>query len=190
MNLNSLITGPARLGLSIAGWVVSAVRGRSGGRIDDETLRRNVEAEVFASRRIARSKVELSVTDGVVWLRGEVKSASAVEEAEARAAGVPGVDRVENLLRVAKAPAKRTQKRPAPKRSSRPAPPAATAAPPSAEPAKPATPPPAEQQERTVTGRFNAEETPAEAEPSPRELAESGEGRQPAPLGAEEPSGA
>jgi hypothetical protein len=192
MNLNSLITGPARLGLSLAGRILSVVRGGSAeAEVDDGALRRDVEAEVFGSRRIARSRVDLSVTDGVVWLRGEVKSRSAVEEAEARAAGVPGVKRVENLLRVAKAPAKpRAQKRPAPKRSARPAPPAATAQPPSAEPVKPATPPPAEQQERTVTTRFNAERPPAEAEPSPRELAESREGRRPAQLGAEEPSGA
>lgn len=191
MNLNSLITGPARLGLTLGGRIVGAVRGRFGeGTIDDETLQQRVEDQVFASRRVPRGKVELSVTEGVVWLRGEVKSAAAVEEAEARAAGVPGVSRVENLLRVAKAPARpKTQKRPAPKRSAKPKPAAATAAPPSAEPVKPATPPPAAQQERPVTRRFNAEKTPAEAEPSPRELAEAGEGRQPAPLGADEPVG-
>jgi hypothetical protein len=139
MNLNSLITAPARLGLSLAGGIVGAVRGRSGARkVDDETLQRNVEAEVFASRRIARSRVELSVTDGVVWLRGEVRARSAIEDAEVRAGGVPGVKRVENLLRVARPPARRSdQKRPAPRRSSRPAPPAATAEPPSAEPVQP-----------------------------------------------------
>jgi hypothetical protein len=126
----------------------------------------------------------------VVWLRGEVKSAAISEEVEARASAIEGVIRVENLLRVAKPAAKpaakpsRSQKRPAAKRSSRPKPAAATAPPPTAEPAKPAPPPPAAQEERPVTRRFNAEQTPAEAEPSPQELAETGQGRQPAPLGA------
>jgi hypothetical protein len=46
------------------------------------------------------------------------------------------------------------------------------------------TPSPAAQEARTVTRRFNSEETPAEAEPSPAELAEAGEGRQPAPFGS------
>ena len=222
MNLNSLITGPARFGLSLAGRALSAVRGRLGGEgIDDETLQESVEEQVFASRKVARSKVEVSVTEGVVWLRGEVRSVSAIREAEEAAAGVPGVDRVENLLRVAKAPAKpKGQKRPAPKRSARPAPAAATAEPPTAqpvaepaprpepaasepaspeparpeppapEPATPTPPPLADRPEHTVTRRFNAERTPDEAEPSPRELAERGQGRQPAPLGAEETVGA
>ena len=193
MNPPSLITAPARLGLALGGRLIGLLRGRFDGstQIDDETLTRQVEADVFGSRRVAKSKVDVEVAEGVVWLRGEVKSASVSEEVEARAGAIDGVSRVENLLRVAKKPApkpaakpSKAQKRPAPKRSSRPKSAAASAPPPSAEPAKPAPPPPAAQQERPVTRRFNAEETPEEAEPSPRELAEAGEGRQPAPLGA------
>lgn len=195
MNLTSLITAPARLALTLGSRAAGLIQGRLGGgsRVDDETLRRNVEADVYGSRNVTRSKVQIEVNDGVVWLRGEVKSQSAVQEVESRAAAIDGTRRVENLLRVAKAPSKarpkartsqRTQKRPAPKRSSRPKPAAATAPPPQAEPVKPATPPPAAQEERTVERRFNAEETPAGAEPSPRELAETAQGRQPAPFGA------
>ena len=192
MNLNSLITGPARLGLTIGGRVIGLIQSRLSGsrQVDDATLKRQVEADVFSSSRVARTKVEVEVAEGVVWLRGEVKSASVSEELESRAGAIDGVSRVENLLRVAKATQRpRTQKRPAAKRSSRPKPPAATAPPPSVKPVKPATPPPAAQQERPVTRRFNAERTPAGAEPSPRELAEAGEGRQPAPLGATSPTG-
>ncbi|HEX8741634.1 MAG TPA: BON domain-containing protein [Thermoleophilaceae bacterium] len=194
MNLNSLITGPARIGLTLGGRLVDLVRSRLGGstQIDDDTLRERVEADVFSSRRVPRSKVELEVAEGVVWLRGEVKSKAVAEEVEARAGAIEGVSRVENLLRVAKAPQKpktqkpKTQKRPAPKRSARPKPAAATAPPPKAEPAPAPTPPPAAQEEREVTRRFNAESTPAEAEPGPAELAETGRGRQPAPLGSGE----
>ena len=200
MNLNSLITGPARLGLTLANTAFGLVRGRLGGtEIDDSTLQRSVEGEVMASRRAPKGKVEVNVTEGVVWLRGEVKTQTAVDELESRARSVEGVARVENLLRIAQ-PAQRskpaaraktqakTQKRPAPKRSSRPKPPAATAPPPQAEPAPAATPPPAAQQERTVTRRFNAGQTAgSDAEPTPRDLSDSGQGRKPAPLGAEEP---
>lgn len=191
MNLTSLITAPARLALALGSRVAGLFGG--GGQIDDETLQRRVEADVYGSRRVTKSKVQIEVNEGVVWLRGEAKSQAVVDEVEQRAAAIDGVRRVENLLRVAKAPSRerpkartsqRTQKRPTPKRSSRPKPAAASAPPPTAEPVKPATPPPAAQEEREVTRRFNAEETPAEAEPSPRELAETGQGRRPAPLGA------
>ena len=195
MNLTSLITAPARLALTLGGRVAGLVQGRLGGgrQIDDDTLQRHVEADVFGSRKVTKSKVQVEVNEGVVWLRGEVKSEAVIEEVESRAAAIDGVKRVENLLQVAKTASRvrpkartseRTQKRPAPKRSSRPKPAAATAPPPEAEPVEPGTPPPAAQEEREVTRRFNAEKSPAEAEPSPRELAETAQGRQPAPLGA------
>ncbi|HEX8052580.1 MAG TPA: BON domain-containing protein [Thermoleophilaceae bacterium] len=201
MNFNSLITGPARLGLTLAARGLGLVRGRFGTtQVDDTTLQRSVEAEVFASRRAPKGQIEVNVTEGVVWLRGEVKTQSAVNELESRARSVEGVARVENLLRVAK-PAKsakpaaraktqaKTQKRPAAKRSSRPKPAAATAPPPQAEPVADPTPPPAAQRERKVTRRFNAERTAgSEAEPTPRDLSDAGKGRQPAPLGADEPA--
>jgi hypothetical protein len=186
MNLNSLITAPARLGLTIGGRVAGLIQSRFGGtQPDDDTIKQQVEADVFSSRRVARAKVQVEVTEGVVWVRGEVKSSSVVEEVESRAAAIDGVKRVENLLRVAKPAQKpKSQKRPAPKRTARPKPAAATAPPPTAKPVEPTTPPPAAQEERPVTRRFNAEERSAEAEPSPAELAARGEGRQAAPLGA------
>jgi hypothetical protein len=187
MDLFSLITAPARLGLTLGGQLAGLIQGRLGGttQVDDATIERNVEADVFGSRRVPKGKVAIEVAEGVVWLRGEVKSSSVVEEVEARALAVDGVSRVENLLRVAKPPTRpKAQKRPAPKRSARPKPAAATAPPPDVEPAPALTPPPAAQEERKVTRRFNAEREPEVAEPTPRELAETGKGRQPAPLGA------
>jgi len=158
MNLNSLITGPARLGLSLGSKAIDQIRGRLGGGrgVDDETLQRDVEAEVFRSRKIARRTVELEVVDGVVWLRGEVKTAAVVQEAEATASAVPGVQRVENMLRVAKpTPRAKAQKRTAPKPAPRPR--AATA--PKADPAAPARPAP---EEHRPARRFSWEAAPAE----------------------------
>jgi hypothetical protein len=121
MNLTSLITGPARLGLSIGGRVLGLIQSRLGGtpRVDDETLASQVESGVFGSGRVSTDDVEVDVTEGVVWLRGEVGSIAFADEVEARAGAVDGVVRVENLIRVANA---------------RPKPPAATAPPPEAEP--------------------------------------------------------
>lgn len=161
MNLNSLITAPARLGLGLGSRIVGLVQDRlGGGQADDETIQQQVEEDVFSSRQASRSKVEVEVIEGVVWLRGEVRSASASEEIESRAGAIEGVKRVENLLRVATTTGKpKAQKRPAPKRSARPQPAAATAPPPAAEPAEP-TPTP--QEERPVTRRFTGEQPPAE----------------------------
>jgi len=162
MNLNSLITGPARLGLSLGSKAIDQIRGRLGGGrgVDDETLQRDVEAEVFRSRKIARRTVQLEVVDGVVWLRGEVKTAAVVQESEATASAVPGVQRVENLLRVAKpTPRAKAQKRTTPKPAPRPR--AATA--PQADPAAPARPAP----EATPAGAA----PPPAAEPAPAPLA-------------------
>ena len=200
MNLNSLITAPARLGLGLGRRIVGLLQDGLGGRqVDDETIQQQVEDDIFSSRRASTSKVEVEVVEGVVWLRGEVRSASALEEIESLSGAIEGVKRVENLLRVAKTTRKpKAPKRPAPARSARPQPAAATAPPPAAEPAEPAGPAPAEpapapspaaQEERPVTRRFTAEQTPAEAEPSPAELAERGEGRRPAPFGATSPTG-
>jgi hypothetical protein len=137
MNLNSLITGAARLGLALGARVLGLVRGRLGGspRIDDETLRSRVEAATFASGRVRRHDVEIDVTEGVVWLRGEAASTALADECEARAGAVDGVVRVENLIRVARAQAE-------PPRAAA-APPAASAPPPTAEPVAEAGPEPA-----------------------------------------------
>jgi osmotically-inducible protein OsmY len=259
MNLNTIITGPARIGLALGRWVASTVaeRGsqaigivqeRLGGdrQVDDAELAHRVETEIFSSRRVARGKVDVEVVDGVVWLRGEARTPELVIELEERAAEIPGVERVENLVRVAKPKGTRAKpKRTASERRAK-----APAAP--AEPAgasddtaitrkvetelfregfapkgkisvstaegvvylrgeadtaerigelesKAAAVPEvrrvenelrvAEQPETAAerewtSRRFNADETTDTGEPTPRELADRGEGRQPAPLGA------
>ena len=113
MDLNSLITGPARAGIalgrrvagifvgrsvSVAGGVIDRVRG--GSELDDVTLARKVETEIFRSRRVAKGKVDVNVAEGVVWLRGEARTPDLIQELETKAAAIPEVKRVENLLRL------------------------------------------------------------------------------------------
>src|SRR3954463_4154085 len=42
--------------------------------LDDVAIARKVESVIFRGRRVAKGKVDVNVADGVVWLRGEVKT--------------------------------------------------------------------------------------------------------------------
>ena len=131
--------------------------------LDDVTIARKVESIVFRDRKVAKGKVDVNVADGVVWLRGEVRTPDLVNELEGRARRVPEVRGVENLLHLPKTPA--------PKRTRRSKP-------------RPA--------ERKLTPSDVSDEAPAPlgAEPTPRAAAASRRGRRPAPLGStDDPSG-
>ncbi|MGN6170003.1 MAG: BON domain-containing protein [Solirubrobacteraceae bacterium] len=140
--------------------------------MDDVTLARKVETEIFRGRGAPKATVDVNVVDGVVWLRGEVKRPEQVRRLEQKARSVPEVRGVENLLHVVKTPAPTradTPKRQQRTRSStrRPAP------------------------RRRAQGRVSDDRTDAiteQAEASPSEHAREGEGRTPAPLGAPDAS--
>ncbi len=140
--------------------------------MDDVTLAHKVETEIFRGRGAPKSTVNVNVVDGVVWLRGEVKRPEQVRRLEEKARSVPEVRGVENLLHLVKTPAPTradTPKRQQRTRSStrRPAP------------------------KRRSAGRVSDDRTDAitpQAEPSPAEHADKGEGRTPAPLGTRAPS--
>src|SRR5439155_1212503 len=123
--------------------------------MDDATLARKVETEIFRGRRAAKGKIDVNTAGGVVWLRGEAKTPQQIKQFEAKAAAVPEGKRVENLLHLAgdEAPTQIAGTAP-------------------------------EAEERPLTRRFTTEERTPEGEPLPKELADRGEGRQPAPLGA------
>lgn len=178
MRLNSFLTAPARLGLGLGRRVAGTIQSRLGSHptIDDETIKKRVEADIRSSRLAAHTKLAIEVVEGVVWLRGEVEPGPAEEEIVSRASAIDGVKRVENLLRPTSAkPKPNAPKRPAKRRSPRQKPAAASAPPPEAKPAEP-TPPPAAQEERSATAprRFTAQGSPGEAETSP-----TGEGESP-----------
>src|SRR5205807_1085521 len=121
---------------------------------------RKVESVLFRDEGVDKGKISVDTTEGVVWLRGEARTPDQIKELEARTREIPEVKKVENLLHLPKTA-------PSPKKRRK----AATAA---ASPRQRAP-------KRTTAERPPS--TPA-AEPSPKELAEAGEGRQPAPLGS------
>jgi BON domain len=137
--------------------------------LDDVAIARKVESVIFRDRQVAKGKVNVNVADGVVWLRGEVKTPALVNRLGQQASDVPEVTRVENLLHLPKTPAPTRTDTPAPQRKTRRSKPSPG--------------------ERRVTPANVSEEAPAPtvAEPSPKEMAAAGEGRRPAPLGSHEP---
>jgi BON domain len=187
MNPNQIVqrgAGLARGSLRIGERVVRSVGNQAWGifqdarhlgrkpkpGMDDVTLARKVETEIFRGRGAPKSTVNVNVVDGVVWLRGEVKRPEQVRRLEEKARSVPEVRGVENLLHLVKTPAPTradTPKRQQRTRSStrRPAP------------------------KRRGAGRVSDDRTDAitsRAEASPAEHADKREGRTPAPLGASE----
>jgi hypothetical protein len=136
--------------------------------LDDVTIARKVESAIFRDRRVAKGKVNVNVAHGAVWLRGEVKTPDLINLLEARAREVQEVRSVENLLHLPKTPApSRTDTPPAQRKTRR-------------SPRRPG-------QRKVQLGELTEEApAPAVAEPVPREVAASGEGRSPAPLGSDE----
>ena len=140
--------------------------------LDDVTIARKVENEAFRNLEgVDHAKVDVNVAEGVVWLRGEVRTPELINQLEARTAAVPEVRRVENLLHLPKTPAPtRTDSPPAQRKTRRS----------SAPKRRPA-----------ARAKVNAEGPPAVGEePSPKQTAARGKGRHPAPLGnTERPPG-
>ena len=163
-----------RLGRRAAGEIrgMIAEAGKLGGKpkagMDDVTLARKVESEIFRGRGVPKSAVNVNVVDGVVWLRGEVKRPEQIKRLEEKARSVPEVRGVENLLHLVKTPA--PTRADTPKRQQR---------------TRSSTRRPAPRQREG--GRVSDDRTDAlspQAEPSPAEHASKGEGRSPAPMGS------
>lgn len=147
----------ARYGAGVGQGVVRRVTNpfpRAKPGMDDVTLARKVETEVFRGPGAPKGSVSVNAVDGVVELRGEVKTPDQIRELERKTKRIPEVRGVENLLHLPKTPARRQTTRAAggkaPRRSPR---------------------------------RVNADKERAEAEPTPDELAAEREGRPAAPLG-------
>jgi hypothetical protein len=126
-------------------------------QLDDATITDKVETTIFRDTAVAKGKIDVNTADGVVWLRGEAKTPEQIKEIEAKTRAIPEVKDVENLLHLPKTPANKKPHRRTPPRK------------------------------RTTPKRTTAERkttAAANAEPTPRELASKGEGRQTAPLGS------
>jgi hypothetical protein len=138
--------------------------------MSDPTLKSKVESTLYRVPGVTRSKVKVSVADGVVTIHGEARNQALMSRIETTVRSVPEVKGYESQLHLPKTPAPST-----PKGRTR----------------KTTTKKPASATKAGTRGRIervSREKTKAsEAEPSPTELAAKGEGRQPAPLGSTEP---
>jgi len=66
--------------------------------LDDVTLARKVETEIFRDADAPKGQVNVEVVQAVVTLRGQVESPDLIEELERATRRVTGVRDVENLL--------------------------------------------------------------------------------------------
>jgi osmotically-inducible protein OsmY len=73
--------------------------------LDDVTLARKVETEIFRDADSPKGQVNVNAVDGVVYLRGEVETPDMIEELEKATRKVSGVKGVENLLHTPGTPA-------------------------------------------------------------------------------------
>ena len=141
--------------------------------LDDVTITRKVETEIFRGSKVDKGKISVNTADGVVWLRGEAKNPQQVKDLEAKTAAIPEVKRVENLLHLPKTPAPTRTDTPASQRKTRTTKASSTA--------------------RKVTpARQTAEKRTTAAspkEPAPTDLASAKAGRPAAPLGSDDDSG-
>ena len=130
--------------------------------MDDVTLARKVETELFRDFKALKGKIDVNAVDGTVWLRGEVKNPAQNKAVEAKVRDIPEVQDVENLLHQPKTPAPTRKKgAPASKREKK-----------------------AEPRRFTKVSDDRAADIAPAAEPAPAEVASEGTGRKPAPLGA------
>ena len=118
-------------------------------QLDDITIARKVETELFRLPGVEKGKIDVNVVDGVVYLRGIAKTPAQVRAVEAKTRAIPEVVEVENLLHLPKTPA--------PTRARRTK-------------AAPATP-------RRTGGRVNADTTVKTAGDTPADLASRRQGR-------------
>ncbi len=136
--------------------------------LNDVAITRKVETELFGDPDVPKGQIDVNTAGGVVWLRGEAKTPEMINDLERRALEIPEVQRVENLLHLPKTPAPSRADTPRREQKTRRSKPPQT-------------------QRRATTQKSVEQDAPESAEPTPKEVAGKGEGRQPAPLGSEEP---
>jgi osmotically-inducible protein OsmY len=68
------------------------------GEVDDVTLARKVETEIFRDADVPKGQINVNAEGGVVYLRGEIDNPDLIQDLEKAARKVQGVREVENLL--------------------------------------------------------------------------------------------
>ena len=66
--------------------------------LDDVSLVRKVESELFRDRTIPKGPISINADRGIVVLRGQIEDAQQIQRIEREVRGVAGVREVENLL--------------------------------------------------------------------------------------------
>ena len=141
--------------------------------MDDVTLARKVETEIFRPQGAPKGKIDVNAVEGVVWLRGEVKNQAQQTEIEAKVRAIPEVRGVENLLHLPKTPAPSRTRGGAKKTTAK----------------KPTT----SKSSSSSSKRFDRTKTSekpksTQAEPLPAQAAATDSGRKAAPLGTRDPA--
>ncbi len=150
--------------------------------MNDVTLARKVETELFRSPRSPKATVDVNVVEGVVQLRGTVKTPNMLKTLEARARAIPEVRDVDNLLHLVKTDASTRTDTSSRARTEGPVPEKRTSR--STRARKAATRANTARKPRVVSN----ERKPANVEPGADELAPRRRGRRPAPLGSTDPA--
>ena len=81
------------------------VREQEKPGMDDVTLARKIETEIFRDADVPKGQINVNVEGGVVFLRGEVPTPELLEKLERDAAKVQGVQEVRNLMHLPGQPA-------------------------------------------------------------------------------------
>ena len=81
-----------------------AGKGPKGYRRSDDRIKEDVSEALFQNYNVDATDIEVSVTNGCVYLRGHVDSREAKRTAELCVEGISGVEDVQNELRIEKRP--------------------------------------------------------------------------------------
>jgi osmotically-inducible protein OsmY len=103
----AVVLGARRRRQALVGKAVGAVSGSpKAGDLNDPTLARKVETEIFRGEDAPKGSVDVNAENGVIYLRGEVKHPEDIEALGKAARKVDGVKEVKNLLHLPKTDAK------------------------------------------------------------------------------------
>jgi len=78
---------------------------RGGPELDDVSLVRKVESELFRDRTLPKGSISINADRGIVVLRGQIDDAQQVKRIEHAVRKIGGVREVENLLHPSSVPA-------------------------------------------------------------------------------------
>jgi BON domain len=91
--------------LGIARRTVNAARRRDREPLDDVTLARKVESELYRRPGVPKGHISINAEDGVVFLRGVIDRPEDIERIADAARKIGGVQAVENLIHLPGTPA-------------------------------------------------------------------------------------